>query len=480
LETHKLIKELEGIVGRSSVIHHPDDLLVFAYDGLVDTGTPQAVVFPTATEQVSQVLALANTRNIPVIPRGAGTGLSGGAIAHSGGIELSLTRMSSILEIDPANRTALVEPGVVNLDLSTAASIHGLYFAPDPSSQRACTIGGNVAENSGGPHCLKYGVTTNHVLALEVVLEDGSILWVGDAYRGRPGYDLVGALVGSEGMLGVFTKAIVSLLPSPESVRTLLAVFSDIDLASNAVSKVIASGLIPTAMEMMDSLTIRAVEKAMNFGYPNNAGAILLIEIDGLEVEVVNAMEQVIEMCYESGATDVKHASEAKDRERLWAGRKGALGALGALAPNYYLVDGVVPRSKLTEVLQKVGEIGEKYGLPIANVLHAGDGNLHPLIIFDERQEGKKEQAMEAGGKIVEVCVNAGGTLTGEHGVGLEKKDFMPLVFNDEDLASMMKLKDTFAPGGLLNPGKMFPDGSSCADFAQINLMGSASLGFWI
>ena len=283
MEPHKLIKELEGIVGRSSVIHHPDDLLVFAYDGLVDTGTPQAVVFPTATEQVSQVLALANSRNIPVIPRGAGTGLSGGAIAHTGGIELSLTRMSSILEIDPANRTALVEPGVVNLDLSTAASAHGLYFAPDPSSQRACTIGGNVAENSGGPHCLKYGVTTNHVLALEVVLEDGSVLWVGDAYRGRPGYDLVGALVGSEGMLGVFTKAIVALLPLPESVRTLLAVFSDIDLASNAVSKVIASGLIPTAMEMMDSLTIRAVEKAMNFGYPKDAGAILLIEIDGLE-----------------------------------------------------------------------------------------------------------------------------------------------------------------------------------------------------
>ena len=365
MDKRRLVKQLEHIVGKRSVIHHPDDLLVYEYDGSVDRGLPAAVVFPASTEQVSRIVDLAGREGLPVIPRGAGTGLSGGAIACQGGIELALTRMRSILEIDPQNRIAVVEPGVVNLDLSVAASRYGLYFAPDPSSQRACTIGGNVAENSGGPHCLRYGVTTNHVLSLQVVLEDASVVWLGDPYRSRPGYDLVGAFVGSEGMMGVVTKAVVGLLPAPQSVKTMLAVFSEIEQASKAVSAVIGGGLIPTAMEMMDSLAIKAVETATNFGYPKDAGAVLLIEVDGLEVEVNEAAGVVREICIGAGATDVKEASEASERERLWAGRKGALGALGTLAPNYYLVDGVVPRSKLPDVLRKVGEISEEYGLPL-------------------------------------------------------------------------------------------------------------------
>ena len=480
MDKRRLVKQLENIVGKRSVIHHPDDLLVFEYDGSVDRGLPAAVVFPTSTEQVSRIVELAGREDLPVIPRGAGTGLSGGAIASEGGIELALTRMRSILEIDPLNRIAVVEPGVVNLDLSVAASRYGLYFAPDPSSQRACTIGGNVAENSGGPHCLRYGVTTNHVLSLEVVLEDGSVVWLGDPYRSRPGYDLVGAFVGSEGMMGVVTKAVVGLLPAPQSVRTMLAVFSDIEQASKAVSAVIGGGLIPTAMEMMDSLAIKAVETAINFGYPKDAGAVLLIEVDGLEVEVNEAADMVREICTGAGATDVREASEAAERERLWAGRKGALGALGTLAPNYYLVDGVVPRSKLPDVLRRVGEISEEYGLPVANVFHAGDGNLHPCIVFDERQPGQTERVIEAGGKILEVCIDAGGVLTGEHGVGLEKKAYMPLMFSDADMDAMLQLKETFAPSGLFNPGKVFPDGASCMDAGQQAAMSRAGAGAWV
>ncbi|MBI4339582.1 MAG: FAD-binding protein, partial [Chloroflexi bacterium] len=385
MDKKRLISELQRIVGKRYVIHHPDDLLVYEYDGSVDRGTPAAVVFPSSAEQVSRVVTVAHRAGAPVVPRGAGTGLSGGAIAGGDGIQIAMTRMRRILEVDAANRIAVVEPGLVNLDLSTAVAPLGLYYAPDPSSQRACTIGGNVAENSGGPHCLRYGTTTNHVLALEVVLEDGSVAWLGDRFRGGPGYDLVGAFVGSEGMMGVVTRVVVRLLPMPESVSTLLAVFPHMDQASAAVSRVIGSGLVPAALEMMDSLSIKAVESAMRFGYPQDAGAVLLVEVDGIAEEVSEASRLAQALCQDEGAAEVRAATEATERARLWAGRKGALGALGTLAPNYYLVDGVVPRTQLLRVLRQVGEIGQALDFPIANVFHAGDGNLHPCVLFDER-----------------------------------------------------------------------------------------------
>ena len=476
----RLVRELERIVGKGMVIHHPDDLLVYEYDGSVDRGLPLAVVFPASTQQVSQVVSLAYREGVSVIPRGAGTGLSGGAIATEGGIQIAMTRMRAILEVDMANRTATVEPGLVNLDLSNATAKLGLYYAPDPSSQRACTIGGNVAENAGGPHCLRYGVTTNHVLALEVVLEDGSVAWLGDGFRGRPGYDLVGALVGSEGTMGVVSKAVVRLLPMPESVRTFLAVFPEMDHACAAVTRIIGSGLVPTAIEMMDNLTIRAVETAMKSGYPQDAGAILLVEVDGLAEDVDEAARQIEGLCRAGGATDVKAASDAAERERLWAGRKGALGALGVLAPNYYLVDGVVPRTRLLEVLRRVAEVSAQFGFPIANVFHAGDGNLHPCILFDERQPGHLARVVEAGGEILKACVAVGGTLTGEHGVGLEKKAYMPLVFTNADLEAMLRLKRAFAPHGLFNPGKVFPGGPSCGEMPQRAAIGRAGAGGWV
>ena len=476
----RLVRELQRIVGKGMVIHHPDDLLVYEYDGSVDRGLPSAVVFPSSTEDVSHIVALAHREGVPMTPRGAGTGLSGGAIAAEGGIEIAMTRMRSILEVDVANRTAVVEPGLVNLDLSTATAAQGLFYAPDPSSQRACTIGGNVAENSGGPHCLRYGTTTDHVLALEVVLEDGAVVWLGDGFRGRPGYDLVGAFVGSEGMMGVVTKVVVRLLPTPESVRTMLAVFPEMDQASAAVSSIIGTGLVPTALEMMDRLTIKAVETAMRFGYPQDAGAILLVEVDGLTGDVEEAAIEVEAVCVQEGAREVRAASEAVERERLWSGRKGALGSLGALAPNYYLVDGVVPRTRLPEVLRRVGEISSDIGFPIANVFHAGDGNLHPCVLFDERQPEHTARVLEAGGEILKTCVDVGGTLTGEHGVGMEKKEYMPLIFTNADLQAMVRLKQVFAPWGRFNPGKVFPGGPSCGETFQSAAIRKAGPGAWV
>ncbi len=476
----RLVRDLERIVGRGMVLHHPDDLLVFEYDGSVDRAQPTAVVFPASTQEVAEVVALANREGVPVVPRGAGTGLSGGSIAAEGGIQIALTRMRRLLEIDPANRIAVVEPGLVNLDLSNATARFGLYYAPDPSSQRACTIGGNVAENAGGPHCLRYGVTTNHVVGLEVVLEDGSVVWLGERFRGRPGYDLVGAFVGSEGTMGVVTKVVARLLPTPETVRTLLAIFPGIDQASAAVSRVIGSGMVPTALEMMDNLAIRAVEMAMRFGYPEEAGAILLIEVDGLGEEVREQAAEVEAICRKEGAGEVRVASEAAERELLWAGRKGALGALGVLAPNYYLVDGVVPRTRLLEVLRRVGEISRDSGFQVANVFHAGDGNLHPCIIFDEKQPGHTARVLQAGGDILKACVDVGGTLTGEHGVGLEKRAYMPLIFSNADLDAMLRLKQAFAPNGLLNPGKVFPGGPSCGELPQAGAIGRSGAGAWV
>ncbi|MDQ3043631.1 MAG: FAD-binding protein, partial [Chloroflexota bacterium] len=379
-----LIEDLGNIVGPNAVFHAPGDLLVYEYDGsvdgAVDTASPAAVVLPQTTEQVAAIVRLATSHNLPVVARGAGTGLSGGAVAQRGGIIIALTRMNRILEIDHADRTALVEPGVINLELSEATLPGGAYFAPDPSSQKACTIGGNVAENSGGPHCLKYGVTTNHVLGLEVVLPSGEVIWVGGRSEGIAGYDLTAALVGSEGMLGIVTKALVRLTPAPEAILVILAAFGDVDAASHAVTAIIAAGILPAALEMMDNLTIQAVEPAYHAGYPLDAGAVLLIEVDGLAEDVSEIGAEVERICHQSGATSIRVATELIERDLLWKGRKMALAAMGRLAPNYYLHDTVVPRSKLPATLRHVGEVARDHDLRIANVFHAGDGNLHPLM----------------------------------------------------------------------------------------------------
>ncbi len=461
MSNSELIRDLVAVVGEPNVVHRPEDLIVFEYDGSVDRALPTVVALPRTTAEVSDVVKAAGAHGVPVVARGAGTGLSGGAIAEHGGIVVALTRMTSILEIDEANRLAVVEPGVVNIDLSAAASKYGLYYAPDPSSQKACTIGGNVAENSGGPHCLAYGVTTNHVLGMEVVLADGSVHWFGGKTREAPGYDLRGIMIGSEGTLGIVTKIVVRLLKAPESVKTLLAVFKTVEDASSAVSGIIGAGIVPAAIEMMDAMCIRAAEASMNAGYPEEAGAVLLVEVDGLREEVEEAAEEIANVCRTYEPMEILTATSSDERERLWAARKGVIGALGWLAPNYYLVDGTVPRTKLMEVLREVERVAEESGLPIANLLHAGDGNLHPLILFDERKPGDTERALEAGGKILQICLDAGGVLSGEHGIGLEKQEYMPLMFSQEDMDAMANLKPAFGSGEMFNPGKIFPTGAS-------------------
>ena len=475
-----LIRELERIVGRGYVFYHPEELMVFEYDGSTDKALPQAVVFPSSAEQVSGLVALAHQEGIPVVGRGSGTGLSGGAITSLGGLQLVLTRMKRILEVDTDNRLAVVEPGVINLELDLHVRKYGLRYAPDPSSQKACSLGGNVAENAGGPHCLAYGVTTNNVLGMEVVLEDGSVTWLGGWTREVPGYDLRGVFIGSEGTFGIATKIVLRLLPTPEAVKTILGIFPDLDSACTAVSAVIGQGIVPAAIEMIDALTIRAVQKVTPSGYPNDAGAVLLIEVEGLQEEVDELSKEVEATIWETGAKEVRLAEHAEERERLWAARKGALGALGSLAPNYYLVDGVVPRTRLNDVLCQVAHISEKYGLLIANVFHAGDGNLHPCILFDERQPGSIERAMEAGGEILKVCVEVGGTLTGEHGVGLEKKAYMPLVFTSEDMETMKRVRNAFSPSATFNPGKIFPGGPEYDQAMQRKAVASAGPGAYI
>ena len=460
MEKQGFLEQLRGIVGWENLISHPEDLLVYEYDGSVDRAMPEAVVLPSSTEQVSRVLALAYREGVPVAGRGSGTGLSGGAIAPPGGIQVVFTRMNHILEIDSDNLTATVEPGVINLDLDTQARKLGLRYAPDPSSQKACSLGGNIAENAGGPHCLAYGTTTNHVVSMEVVLEDGTIVQLGGPAREVPGYDLRGVFVGSEGTFGLATKITVRLLPLPEMVKTFLGIFPDIESACSAVSAIIGLGIVPAALEMIDSTTIRAVQSVIDAGYPNDAGAVLLVELEGLTEEVEEVSEEVQASLWETGAADVRVAEEATEREKLWVGRKTAFGAFGTIAPNYYLVDGVVPRTRLADVLRLVGDVSRRYGITIANVFHAGDGNIHPCMLFDEREPGILPRVMQAAAELMEYCAEVGGTLSGEHGIGLEKKEFMPLVFTDDDMAAMREVRDAFAPENRLNPGKIFPDGT--------------------
>jgi glycolate oxidase len=452
-----VVEELRRIVGRESVIDSANDLRIFERDASIEGALPDAVVLTSTTAEVAGVIKVAAKHHIPVVPRGAGTGLSGGAVTIRGGIALQVTRMRHI-EIDPVAQTALVEPGVVNQELSLVASSHGLFYAPDPSSQKACTIGGNAAENSGGPHCLYYGVTTNHVLGMEVVLADGSVHWVSGDAPDRLGLDLCGVLVGSEGTLCAITKIKVRLLRIPPSVATLLAAFPTIETASHAVSAVIARGVVPAALEMMDRVTVGAVEAHYHAGYPTDAGAVLLVEVDGIAESTRELMVAIRKVLEENEGYALREAQTPAERDLLWAGRKGAIGALGRIKPNYYLHDGVVPRSRLPQVLSSVGEIGEHYKLPVANVFHAGDGNLHPNILFDLRDREVLHQVEDAGEEMLRAVVELGGALSGEHGIGLEKNAFMPWVYSPDDLDAMQRVKDVFDVDGILNPGKIFPD----------------------
>jgi glycolate oxidase len=463
----ELLDRLSGIVGDEHVAWRREDLLVYEFDGTIEKRTPYAVAFPANANEVAEVVRACNELGLAVTPRGAGTGLSGGSVPAQRGVVVATARMRRILEVDPVNQLAVVEPGVPNIQLSEAAAEHGLFYAPDPSSQKACTIGGNVAENAGGPHCLALGVTTNHVLGMEVVTAGGEITWLGGRVADNFGYDLRGTFIGSEGTLGIATKIVVRLMPLPASVVTLLAIFDSVEEASLTVSAIIAAGMIPAAMEMIDRVTLQAAEAGLQCGYPADAGAVLLVELDGIEDVVEPQVARARGECFERGAREVRTAREASERELLWKGRKGAIGALGRLAPNYYILDGVVPRSKLVEVMNEVAAISERYGLPVANVFHAGDGNLHPNLLFDERVPGAKERVLEAGAEIMRACVKAGGALTGEHGVGFEKQPFMPWLYNEADLENMLRLRPVFGNDGRFNPCKILPTGTGCGEMAR-------------
>jgi glycolate oxidase len=452
-----LAARLRAALGATSVFDATEDVIMYEYDYGLDRGLPDVVALPRSTAEVQILVREAQAAGVPIVPRGAGTGISGGAVPTCGGLIISTARMNRVLEIDPANRCAVVQPGVINLDLSKFAEPYGLFFAPDPSSQKACTIGGNVANNAGGPHCLSLGVTVNHVLGLEMVLHDGPTLRVGGKAPQTPGYDLTGVMVGSEGTLGVVTEVTVRLLSLPEAVRTTLALFGSVEAASEAVSGLIGRGLVPSALEMMDRLALSAIEAAFHAGYPPEAGAVLLVEVDGL-LEQVEAQAEIVDLvCRDAGALEIRLAASAEDRARLWAARKGAASAMGRIAPNYYLHDAVVPRTRLPRILARVVEIGERYDLPIANLFHAGDGNLHPMILFDVRQPGILDRVMAAGREILTSCVEAGGTITGEHGVGIEKLGYMPLIFSEADLEVMARVRSAVDPLGTFNPAKVLP-----------------------
>ncbi|MGA9568169.1 MAG: FAD-linked oxidase C-terminal domain-containing protein [Candidatus Korobacteraceae bacterium] len=459
-----VVDQLRKIAGREAVLDRPEDLMLYEYDAGVRKCTPVAVVFPQSTEQVAEIMRLATSAGFPVVARGAGTGLSGGAIAPEGGVVLAFARMNRVLDVDAENMRAIVQPGVVNLQLSEHVAHLGLYFAPDPSSQKACTIGGNVAENSGGPHTLMYGVTVNHVTGLTVVLPSGDVVHFGGKAAESSGYDLTGFFVGSEGTLGVVTEITVRLLRRPERIATLLGIFETIDDGAKTVSAITAAGITPAALEMLDGWTLRAVEAACHAGYPLDAGAVLLIELEGLAEQVEEQAEAVSEVCLLQKAREVRRAKDENERALLWKGRKNAFAALGRLAPSYYSQDGVVPRTKIPAVLQFIQGVAEKYGLRIGNIFHAGDGNLHPLILFDPRDPAQLDLVQAAGAEILECCVAMGGSITGEHGVGLEKRDLMPLLFSNDDLDVMLSLRNAFNAAGVLNPGKLFPTTRMCRE----------------
>ena len=466
MELSEIVKQLRNVVGRDSVLDRPEDLMLYEYDAGIRKSTPGAVVFPQTTEQVAQIMRLASTAKVPVVGRGAGTGLSGGAISQAGGIVIAFSRMNRILEVDAENQRAIVQPGVVNLQLSEQVSHLGLFYAPDPSSQKACTIGGNVAENSGGPHTLIYGVTVNHVTGLEVVLPDGEVVHFGGKSADSGGYDLTGFFVGSEGTLGIITAITVKLLRKPEKVATLLGIFNTIDDAAQTVSAITAEGITPAALEMLDGWTLRTIEDYCHAGYPLDAAAVLLIELEGLREVVEEQAEAVHAVCLRQHARQVRRARTEEERALLWKGRKTAFGALGRVSPSYYTQDGVVPRSKIPATLRHIDEVAKKYGLVIGNIFHAGDGNLHPLILFDNRDPAQLGQVLAASRDILEYCISVGGSITGEHGVGSEKLDLMPALFTEQELDVMVSLRNAFNRENVLNPEKMFPAPRMCREIA--------------
>jgi glycolate oxidase len=464
-----LLAGLTAIVGDENVLHHRDELLVYECDGyVINKNVPDVVVFPLTTAHVVDVVKLCNRHQVPFVPRGAGTSLAGGTLAIGGGVMICLTRMKRILEINTRDRYAIVEPGVVNLWLTRALGGTGFHYAPDPSSQPACTIGGNVATNSGGPHTLKYGVTVNHVRGVELVLPDGAVVVTGGVTEDNPGYDLTGLIVGHEGTFGVVTRIIVNLARDPEAGRTLLGVFASVDAATETVSGIIATGIVPAALEMLDTLMIQAVEEAFHFGFPTDAGAVLIIEVDGLDAGLDQEAEAISSIVQSHGGSVSKSIRWQTKKEpeyvAIWKSRKAAFGAIGRLSPTFCTQDGVVPRTKLPHILRHITEVGRRHNLRIANVFHAGDGNIHPILLFDERDPDQVRRVLDASHEILDECIAVGGSVTGEHGIGVEKMAFMPRLFGPEDLAAMIALRGTFNPGGRCSPDKMLPGGGGCLE----------------
>jgi glycolate oxidase len=457
MDKQELITRLKEIVGPENVLNSEMDLMLYSYDASLDKAKPDVVVLPNSTEAVSKIMALAYKEKIPILGRGSGTNLTGGTVPLKGGIVVHFSRMNRILEIDYANRTATVQPGIITLDLQTEVLKNGFVYQPDPASQKVSTIGGNVAENSGGPHCLKYGVTSNHIQGLEVVLNDGTVINTGGKARDNAGYDVAALFVGSEGTIGLVTKAILKLERAPETVKTMLAVFEAIEDGANTVSAIIAEGIIPATLEMMDNTVMRAVEETIKVGYPLDAACVLIIELDGMPEGMDDNARKIVEICKQNNVREVKLAKNEAERTVLWAGRKGAFGSVGQVRPSYLCCDGTVPRTKLPEVLSQVIEIGKKYNLPIGNVFHAGDGNLHPLIMFDERDEDERQRVLKISTEILKACADAGGTISGEHGVGMEKLKETAFIFNECDLEFERQIKRAFDPDDIINPGKMIP-----------------------
>ncbi len=464
-----LVEQLVRIVGPAGVLASPSDLVVYECDGYtIEKNKPDVVVFPTTTEHIVAIVHVCVQHNVPFIPRGAGTSLAGGCLPVGGGVMIALTRMKRILEVDFRDRFAVVDPGVVNVWLTNLLKKGGYHYAPDPSSQGACTIGGNVATNSGGPHTLKYGVTVNHVLGVEMVLPDGRVVVTGGPVEDMPGYDLTGLIVGSEGTFGIASKTWVRITRNPEAYRTLLGVFETVDDATNAISDIIGAGIIPGALEMLDQLILKAVEEAFHFGFPLDAGAVLIMEVDGLDAGLDQDAERIAALAMKNGAREVRRANTEAERLLLWKSRKQAFGAIGRLSPSYCTQDGVVPRSKLPHILRVITAIGVKHDLRIANVFHAGDGNIHPILLFDERDPDQVRRVLEASHEILDECINVGGSVTGEHGIGVEKIDFMPKLFSPTDLAMMLRLRMAFNPDNRCSPRKMLPTAGACIEQSHV------------
>ncbi len=475
-----LTRALRDVVGSDHVFMHPADLLAYEYDGSVLSSVPDLVVFPLSTAEVVGIVNAARRYRVPVVARGSGTGLAGGAITPIGGIIVAMSKMRRILSVDLDNRTAIVEPGVINLDITRAIEKQGYFYAPDPSSQSACSIGGNVANNSGGVHTLAFGVTTNHVLGLTLVLPDGSVERLGGRGADDAGVDLTGLVVGSEGTLGIVTEVMVRLVHRREGVRTMLGVFETIEEASQTVADIIASGIGPTSLEMIDRLAVEAVEPAVHAGLPLDAGAILLIEVEGVNEVLDRSVRTADELCRKNRAREVRIARTEEERGLYWATRKGAFGAMGRLAPNYFLHDAVVPRSQLPAIMHQVTEIARRYGIRVANVFHAGDGNLHPLIPYDASVPDEIDRVLRASEEMLAACVAVGGTLSGEHGIGFEKNNYMPWIFSASDLDAQRRLKIAFDPEDLMNPFKVFPTPVSCGELMTRRAPRLAATGLWI